>query len=228
MVLSKIDNSNLWDKTYAILKEQILRREFQPNEKLSINELAEQLGVSRTPIRDALNRLEMDGLVKTVSKVGTFVNAIDENMILDIMDTRLMLECWVIGKLPQLPKAQIGNALQRMEQILNRTAEDIRLEEFDSTRHADRNLEFHIEFIKLGNNLKNIEIYQALMNYRFLAVKSALISKDMVETALSQHYNIVEAVRAGDPELLREVIQVHMRYSKQRLLDKIKNNGGSI
>src|SRR5690349_17475333 len=111
MSLPRIDNSNLWDKTYSILKEQIIRREFGANEKLSIPKLAEQLGISRTPIRDALNRLEMDGLVKTISKVGTFVSAIDEKTILDIMDTRLMLEFWVIEKIPQLPKADIKEGL---------------------------------------------------------------------------------------------------------------------
>ena len=92
MDLPKLDNTNLWDKTYVILKDRILKRDFQADEKLSIPELASQLGVSRTPIRDALNRLETEGLVKTISKVGTFVNAIDTEDFLNIMDTRLMLE----------------------------------------------------------------------------------------------------------------------------------------
>ncbi len=228
MNLSKIDNSNLWDKTYNILKTQIIHREFKPNEKLSIPDLAEQLGVSRTPIRDALNRLEMDGLVKTVSKVGTFVNAIDESTILNIMDTRLMLEFWVIEKLPQMQISKINGALARMKDILKRTSKDIASEAFDSNRHANANLEFHLEFINMGNNQKNSEIYQSLMNYRFLAAKSSLISKDMVELALQQHYAIIEAVREGNSQHIREVIKSHLDDSKERLLQKIQSNGGCI
>ncbi len=226
--IQKIDNSNLWDKTYLILKEQILRREFGPNEKLSIPSLAEQLGVSRTPIRDALNRLEMDGLVKTVSKVGTFVSAIDEKTVLDIMDTRLMLENWVIERLPSLADVDLESAVSRMEQILDQTAASIRQSAFDSKRHADNNLAFHLAFIHLGQNQKNIDIYSELMNYRFLAVKNALISPEMVESALEQHLAIVEAIRHHRYEALRQAIRVHLEDSKLRLLDKIQRGGGAI
>ncbi|WP_201305319.1 GntR family transcriptional regulator [Paenibacillus puerhi] len=87
-----------------MLKESIIRRKFDPNQKLSIPELSDQMGVSRTPVRDALNRLEMEGLVKTVSKVGTFVVAITAEDVLNIMDTRLMLELWVVDKLEGVRK----------------------------------------------------------------------------------------------------------------------------
>ncbi|MDF2725782.1 MAG: GntR family transcriptional regulator [Paenibacillus sp.] len=210
------------------MKEQILRREFAPNEKLSIPLLAEQLGVSRTPIRDALNRLEMEGLVKTVSKVGTFVSAIDEKAILDIMDTRLMLECWVIDRLPSLPDADLEAAVIRMTNILDQTAAAIRQSSFDSNRHADSNLEFHLAFIRLGRNQKNSDIYTELMNYRFLAAKNALISREMVESALDQHLAIVEAIRHRRYEALRQAISVHLEDSKLRLLEKIRRGGGAI
>lgn len=228
MLLPKIDNSNLWDKTYTILKEQIIHRKFQPNEKLSIPDLAKQLGVSRTPIRDAINRLEMDGLVRTVSKVGTFVNAIDESIINDIMDTRLMLEFWVIDKIPFLEPKQMESTLEKMEAILERKSQSISSEQFDSNYHADINLEFHLEFIRMGNNKKNIEIYQSMMNYRYVATKFSLISKEMVESALEQHYTIIDAVRSGKPRVMRDVIRLHLEDSKNGLLEKIKNNGGSI
>ena len=122
MDLPRIDNSNLFDKTYTILKDQIVHRQFKPNQKLSIPELAVQLGVSRTPIRDALNRLEMDGLVKTVAKVGTFVNAIEIDDLLDIIDTRLMLELWVIEKLSVKSVAEISELLAPIAELLQQAS----------------------------------------------------------------------------------------------------------
>src|SRR5690606_32682147 len=96
--LSKLDTSNLWDQTYSLLKESIIRREFAPNQKLMIPELAETLGISRTPIRDALTRLEMDGLVRSVPKVGTFVTPITSGDVRDIIETRIILEQWAVDK----------------------------------------------------------------------------------------------------------------------------------
>ena len=122
MNLPKIDNSNLLEKAYLILKDRIIRREFKPNQKLSIPELAMQLGVSRTPVRDALNRLEMDGLIKTISKVGTFVTAIVIQDILDIMDTRLMLEFWAVEKLPMLTEIELTERTKKLEKILEQAS----------------------------------------------------------------------------------------------------------
>jgi DNA-binding GntR family transcriptional regulator len=226
--LPKIDNSNLWDKTYAILKERLIRREFKPNEKLSIPQLAETLGVSRTPIRDALNRLEMEGLVTTISKVGTFVKPIEVSDVLDIMDTRLMLEFWTVESIAALPRRELHDTLTKMEDILLQSSRLMDSSVFESYLQADFNLAFHLEFIKLGRNQKNIEIYQNLMNYRFVAMKSSLITKEMVVTAQEQHYAIIDSLKAGDASDIKKVVHLHMEDSKERLLHKIKSNGGIL
>jgi DNA-binding GntR family transcriptional regulator len=226
--LPKIDSSNLWDKTYSILKERLIRREFKPNEKLSIPELAENLGVSRTPIRDALNRLEMEGLVTTVSKVGTFVKPIGVNDILDIMDTRLMLEFWTAESIASLSSRDLHDTLTVMDNILHQSSRLIESSVFESYLQADFNMAFHLEFIKLGKNQKNIEIYQNLMNYRFVTMKSSLITKEMVVTAQEQHSAIIDALKHGDVNDIKKVVQLHMEDSKERLLNKIKSNGGIL
>lgn len=226
--LPKLDTSNLWDKTYNILKESIIRREFSANQKLSIPELAEHLGVSRTPIRDALNRLEMEGLVKTVSKVGTFVVGIEIDDVLDIMDTRLMLEFWVVEKISYYTKDKIKQEILQMEQILRDSDEAIETLPLETYLQYDYNMAFHLEFIKLGKNNRNIEIYKNIMNYRFLAGKNALISKEMITTASKQHFAILTALKSGNIVDIKSAIKLHLDDSTERLLDKIKKNGGII
>ncbi|WP_299091995.1 GntR family transcriptional regulator [uncultured Metabacillus sp.] len=228
MELPKIDNSNLWDKTYTILKDKIIRREFDPNQKLLIPELAQHLGVSRTPIRDALNRLEMDGLVTTVSKVGTFVNAIEIHDVLDIMDTRLMLEFWVVDKVSQLPKDSLLKEISKMQQITEKSLYDIEIDPLEDYLRKDYNLAFHLEFLKLGKNKKNMHIYMNLMNYRFLAVESSLISKEMITSAIHQHIAIIEALKEGNVSDIKAVIKNHLDDSKDKLVNKIQKNGGII
>lgn len=232
MELPKIDNSNLWDKTYVVLKDQIVRREFAPNQKLSIADLASQLGVSRTPVRDALNRLETEGLVKTVSRVGTFVNAIEIQDLIDTIDTRLMLELWVVERLPTFPKTDVSEAIANLEGILNRAAAALKQFSVESYLKTDYNLQFHIEFIKAGKNKKNVDIYLSMMNYHFLAVEHSLFTKEMVKSALDQHWSIVKCLKRGMTQgnfvSLKSAVKLHLEDAKDRLIKRLQANGGRI
>jgi len=228
MSLPKIDTSNLWDKTYALLKESIIRRKYAPNHKLSIPELSEQLGVSRTPVRDALTRLEMEGLVKTVSKVGTFVVAITDQDVQNIMDTRLMLEFWVIEKLNNVDKETLKFRISRMQDILRQSAAKVESNHVDEYLKSDFNLEFHLEFMELGQNKNNLDIYLRTMNYRYITMKSSIVTDEMVKVAMNQHQQIVDAILGGDIGDMKQVIQLHLEDSKERLLKGIRENGGSI
>ncbi len=228
MELTKLDNSNLWDKTYMILKDLIVRREFKPNEKLSIPELSAKLGVSRTPLRDALTRLEMEGLVKTVSKVGTFVNAISIDEVLDIIDTRLMLEYWVVEKLPLLPEKEYWLKIRQLENLLEEAVSKVEKMPLGSYLRSDYNLRFHMEFIKLGNNQKNVEIYLNMMNYHYLASENSLFTREMVSSAIEQHYVIIDALRKKDFAAVKQAVKEHLDDAKARLIDRLLTNGGQI
>jgi DNA-binding GntR family transcriptional regulator len=232
MDLPKIDNSNLLEKTYAVLKDRIVRRDFAPNQKLSIADLASQLGVSRTPVRDALNRLETEGLVKTVSRVGTFVNAIEIQDLVDIIDTRLMLELWVVEKLPTLPKTDVKEAIKKLESILDKAAAGLKHFSVDAYLKADYNLQFHMQFVMAGKNKKNAEIYLSMMNYHFLAAEYSLFTKEMVKSALSQHWSIVDCMKHGmtngDFVDLRSAITLHLSDSKNRLMKRLQASGGQF
>lgn len=226
--LPRLDKTNLWDRSYNLLKQMILRREFKPGAKLALPELSRQLGVSRTPIREALNRLEMDGLVRTVPKVGTFVNAIDEEMIEDVMNTRLMIELWVADMLPRLPEEEVMATADKMEEILSSSANLIRARQFSAHAIAENNVEFHLLYIALGGNKYNVEVYRTAMNYRRIAVQNDLISKQMVETAHAQHEEIVAAIRSRAPARVREIVKAHIIDAQKRLVGNIIRGGGVI
>jgi DNA-binding GntR family transcriptional regulator len=232
MDLPRIDNSNLLEKTYVILKDRIVRREFAPNQKLSIADLASQLGVSRTPVRDALNRLETAGLVKTVPRVGTFVNSIEVQDLVDSIDTRLMIELWVVEKLAILPKADVNESIEKLEVILDHAAAELKHFSVDAYLKSDYNLQFHIEFIRTGKNRKNVDIYRSIMDYHFLAVEHSLFTKEMVRSALNQHWSIVECmkhgVKDGNFAGLKSAITLHLSDSKDRLTKRLQANGGQI
>lgn len=222
----RLHTSNLCDKTYGLLKEHILQRKFNPDEKLSIPGLARLLGVSRTPIRDALNRLEAEGLVKTISKVGTYVRPIDAHDLLDIMDTRLMLELWVVDKLAARPPSQMKALVRPLEDVLERSRELLEEQTLDQYLRADYNLQFHTAFMQLGENRRNVEIYRAMMSYHYLAAKQSLFTKDMVISGTGQHSMIVGALKQGNFAEVHTFTRQHLEYSKERLLLRLQDCTG--
>jgi Transcriptional regulators len=226
--LPKLDNSNLVDKTYSILKDMIIKRKFPPNHKLSIPDVSSQLGVSRTPVREALNLLEKDGLVKTVSKVGTFVTAITADDVLEIMDTRLMIELWVVDKVAQKTASSLAPVISSLEKIHELSTFVVESSSIEAYHEGDYNLMFHMDFVQLGDNKKMAEVYRNMMNYRFLAMKTHLINKEMVMRSLGHHRQMIDALKSGFHADLKRVVSEHLEEAKIRLYQNINVNGGVI
>lgn len=225
--LPKLDNSNLWDRTYNILKGEIINRHFQPDEKLSIPEISEKLGVSRTPVRDALNRLEMEGLVITKPKVGTYIVAIDEELINSVMDTRLMIEFWSIDKIPKIDEDKLKQVITKMEHLAAEATKALE-SSIDKYYQSDYNLKFHLEIIKLANNQKNVEIYNSVMNYRLPVTVPKLVPSDEAYQAVHQHELILKAFKEKNLEAMRAATEQHLEDAKNRIIKKIRDNGGKI
>ncbi len=228
MSLPKVSTSNNWVQTYQILREYILARKFGPNEKLSIPLLSEQLGVSPTPIRDAINRLESERLVRTVSKVGTFVTPIDGNNVLDLINSRKMIEHWVVSQWEEYSKDQRERTLSRLNQIVNASLELLAGGNVEVYLQMNYDSDFHLELVRLGGNKKNEEIYKSLMNYHFFNLGGSLVTLDKMTTSARQHEAILRALSSGDVSLMKTKISEHLDYSRDNLIDAIERNGGIL
>lgn len=226
--LPRLQVANIWDQAYQLLKDRIVTRQFGANEKLLIPELAEQLGISRTPIRDALNRLEMEGLVRTVSKVGTFVNPVQEDNVLDIMDSREMIECWTIDRLESVAEGRRQESFAAIRSILDRAEASLPAPDYDVRVQSALDLEFHLAFVGIAANRKNVEIYRNLMHYRFVNLGERFVSREMVATAVAQHRRIAEAAEAGDAAAAKRALREHLDYSSRNIRLAIEQNGGEI
>ncbi|WP_167859726.1 GntR family transcriptional regulator [Paenibacillus cymbidii] len=226
--LPKLQVANIWDQAYQLLKERILARQFGANEKLLIPELAEQLGISRTPIRDALIRLEMEGLVRTVSKVGTFVNPVQEDNVIDIMACRDMIDSWTIDRLALLPQDRLRSVLAEAAAIVEIAEQAILRADDDNKGQANFDLDFHLAFVGAAGNRKNVEMYRNLMHYRFLNFGGALVTREMMARAVEQHRAILDSMLTGDSEATKRVLREHLDYSSRNIRLAIEQNGGEI
>ena len=109
-----IDNPNLRGQTYKILKNMIITREILPGKKIIEETLAQEVGVSRTPIREALFRLEHEGIVEIVPRRGAFVVKQSKDDIVEIMQIREVLErSGEAGRTTDQPKSQVSLDLHK-------------------------------------------------------------------------------------------------------------------
>ena len=120
--LDPIHHKDLSSKAYEILQEKILRREFRGGDKLSVHRLAEMLDVSRTPVKDALNRLANEQFVKIFPRRGTYVVPITEQTIKEVFEIREILEVWAartgVGRITENVLAQMERMLEETQRLI--------------------------------------------------------------------------------------------------------------
>jgi DNA-binding GntR family transcriptional regulator len=115
--LMKIQQTPLGDQVYSILWDQIASRKLRPGDKISDSRLSEELGVSRTPVREALHRLTQDGIVRTENRRGFFIPTFSSQDVHEVYDIRCALEVLAVRlALPHLTQAQLGQELRNLAQ----------------------------------------------------------------------------------------------------------------
>jgi DNA-binding GntR family transcriptional regulator len=114
--MSQIQHSPLGDQVYAIIWERIISRQIGPGDKLSDLRLSEDLGVSRTPVREALHRLAQDGIVRSESRRGFFLASFSSQDVAEVYDIRTALETLSVRlALPHLTDAELDEAQRELD-----------------------------------------------------------------------------------------------------------------
>jgi DNA-binding GntR family transcriptional regulator len=210
MELSSV-KTNLKEKAYRAIRENIISCAWLPGSLLNEKELAEILSVSRTPIREALNRLEQENLVKIVPQRGVFVSEITVKTISDVYQVREILEPFVVQLVT--PKAD-PTALLRFHQLFNSCSvgEDEVLPRLDD--------EFHHFLIAVCDNDYLVQMMQNIyaQNERIRVLSTRLPRR--LEETVSEHCEIIDAMLVRDADKAAHAMRVHIansRYAAFRL-----------
>ena len=209
-LLSKIEKPpSLDDKVYSQIKEAILDCVLPPGAPLIETRLAEELGVSRTPMRKAIARLEQEGFVTADSSKGYNVAEISLQDIKEIYQLREILECHLVR---ETAKQFTQEELDEIESALR--AADEALEQGDYPGFLAANRAFHHAFDrKYGNQrisdmLANLDehVYRALMS-EFRSLESKMLAL----SSYGEHKLILKAIREGDVESALSSMRDHLR-----------------
>lgn len=222
-----IDRRDLTEQSYELLKAHILQRHFSPNEKLSVDRLAQQLGVSRTPAKDALNRLAADGLVTIQPRVGSFVTPMTTTDVREIFDVRLLIEHHAVEQIASLPDTTIQHLQHNVEAMADCiSGNDYRADRLDTFIELDSDL--HRQLVSATGNQRLLTIYDNLNVH--LHITRAYYVRKMGNAAHGQqeHQQIADCCQRRDVTGLKTVLKAHIVNVRNIILEIIEANGGII
>ena len=208
------------EQVYRILRDDICQGVYAPGTRLQEVELAENLNVSRSPVREALRQLAADGLLLEIPNKGVYIKEFTVKDIEEIYDLRVMLESYGIlhsdGHITSMRRERLLGLLTEMENYLEKG--DLR-----SYTSVDERLHNHI--VHLGDNSLINDTYDRVrsMNQQFRIL--SLMDKQRFRESLDEHREIVHALVTGDLKHADDVNRHHLELARIAILKRMKGEG---
>ncbi len=226
-IYPELQPTDLTQQTYTVLKDRILARQLKPGERISVGQVAHALGVSRTPVSNALKRLSSEGLVAIVPRVGTFVSRLTARDIDEIFEVRLLIErhaartLFQNGNVPEFLE-HVDVALDRMKQAMD----DEEYSDYEAFITADRDL--HLALVELTNNQRLLDIYRELNVHVAITRAHYMRSIENARQAHQEHLAIIRAFRQADLPLVEKRLEQHIDHVRARILELVDELGGEF
>ena len=209
----------LRDVVFNTLRDAILTGKLLPGERLMENQLAEKLGVSRTPVREALRMLELENLVELVPRKGAQVLDMSEKDIVNILEVRSALEGLATSVACKKMTKEDLQQLKNMEVDFEKAVAENDVEHF-----VDIDEDFHDLIFAATENDKLINIFRnlriQLYRYRMAQAKN---NETSMSTIVAHHRSIIRAIENHDGEEGASIAQGHIKYQTESILRFVRN-----
>jgi DNA-binding GntR family transcriptional regulator len=213
---------NLNQLVYERIHDEILSGKLTPGTRLKQEELTERLGVSRTPIREALRRLESEGLIQFLRRNVATVSCIRRKQIEEIFDLRALLEGYAAEKASERLDKKTS---QRLHQLI------AEMDACHSKRQTGKLLRTNDEFHRLICSLADSDtllqvleqIWRDIRRLRF----TYLVTSDGHEQSTREHKQLVAALESGDKEKIRMIVRQHAQGTLHGILETLKTSVGN-
>lgn len=212
---SVIDVTNINEKIYTLIKRRITHLEYPPGHQINIRKLQAELGVSNSPIKDALFRLAGEELVEITSRKGTFVRDISEEDIQEIEEVRSILEAGAVEVIaPEITDEQLAH----LENLYRETL--MSANSFEYSAFMEKDSRFHQAIIELTENRRLIKMYRRLnAHVQIVRFQFARNRNRPLPWTDQDHREILEALKARDPERAKAAIGSHRRKARDAFLE---------
>ncbi len=203
----------LRDVVFNTLRQAILKGELKPGERLMEIALADRLGVSRTPIREAMRKLEQEGLVVMIPRRGAQVACITEKDLNDVLEVRMALELMAIEK---ACKRMTDEEIQTMSKAARAFEET--LAEGDLVKIAEADIAFHDSIYEAADNKRLLQVLNNMKEQMYRYRVEYLKDRTTGEQLIREHEELTEAIRARDIKKAQELSYCHLENQRQTII----------
>ena len=211
-----ITQGSLTDKVFEVLEQQILNGTYAVGDQLVEQKISQELGVSRTPVREALRQLELDSLVTTIPNKGTFVIGISTDDIKDIYTIRIAIEGisakWAAERITDEQVKELENVVE-LQEFYSSKNEILQIVQLDTKFHET------IYEISGSRTLKNT--LKSFHTHLKRARETSFFSAGRTRRAVEEHREIFEAIASHDGERAKELTEKHITNARDNILNLI-------
>jgi DNA-binding GntR family transcriptional regulator len=206
--------SNLTTLAYNSIKEYILEGRLDEDSRLTEEFLSTQLGISKSPIREALNRLETEGLIRIEPRKGAYLRRLSPEEVHDLYDLREALETHVMrtAKLTPALFAELHQSLKRHRAFLKAN---------DRTRYIEEDVHFHASLANATTNAQLCAVLENIQNQIWLSRRKTYDLSS--STAPGHHEAIVEALESKDRDKAEGIMREHIQNVRRHLVEFLQN-----
>nr|WP_281277508.1 GntR family transcriptional regulator [Paracoccus methylarcula] len=207
------------DEVVASLREMIVTGALQPGDRIIEHDLSAQLGVSRTPIREAIKTLTLDGLVESPAHRGAMVKPLDAAEIETLFQVIAVLEALAAEQAATCLSPQQTRKLENLHSRMKKA-----FDQGDRSRYFELNSEIHDFLVEHSGNPILRDTHERLMLRARRGRYLAILSGTRWAEAMQQHEDLMIALRQGDSELAARIWRAHLQMTGEALLQSLKES----
>ena len=212
MDLSLMEHLNLSERVFKLVETAVLSGSIKPGNRIIETDLAKSLGTSKSPVREALKRLEGEGVVQLVPRKGYIVKEITRKGVDDFFDIMMILEPAVVCMSYRKKKADSAKVLddfiEKMEKMINKR---------DFAEYLVLNGQFHMYFYLVVENEWVTKIALTLRRQADILRSLSLYTRDRCTCSIEEHQRIVAAWKSGDDVTLTQEVKNHLTLFKENI-----------
>lgn len=211
-----LSSEQLNHRVYVLLRDQIIKKELSPGARLVDSQIAQNLGISRTPVRDAIRKLADEGLVFNKSQRGFYVYKLKQQDIVAMFEFRLVFHRWIPTKLiSEILPANYGASFERLQEIHRELRAGIAMGGEYFTQYDEA---FHFGLAALTNNPFVMKAYVENTTQLKIFRYNAAADKNHVTTVNQMHLDLITAIKEMDLEKALQIVAEHTVISRKAAL----------